>query len=135
MDDLNSDEDYYIDDETGKHMTTEEIIDKDKEAFEELHRLLYGNGTSRGMFSSRLGAGSKKKRPAHDSGSDTEDEEPPRKAKKARPAEKKKEEAAPPKKSRTKSREKKKVTSPSRTVSRAKKAASRSKEPTRDDDL
>jgi hypothetical protein len=99
MDDMNSDEDYYVDDETGAHMTADQLVSKEKEAFEELHRLLYGDGHSRGMFSSRMkpvrdSDSGRKKRPA-----DSEEEEPPRKKRALSSAVKpKKKAAAKPKK-------------------------------------
>ena len=41
---VDSEDDYYLDEETGAHVSADQILDKDKEAFEELHRLLYGSG-------------------------------------------------------------------------------------------
>ena len=132
MDDLNSEDDYYVDDETGDHVTADQIRNKDKEAFDELHRILYGPNFAedavvvhRKPKAAKTEKGSRKKRPAHDSGSDTEelsDVEKPKKAKKAR--------ISKEKHTHTKSREKSvaAVKAPSRSTSRAKKVVSRSKE-------
>ncbi|MDR3540980.1 MAG: hypothetical protein P4L69_08490 [Desulfosporosinus sp.] len=70
--DYNSEEDYYIDDETGERVSPDEIRDKDKEAFEMLHSIIYGSGNQ----------DSRRKRFAHDLGLDEEEGKSPAKKKK-----------------------------------------------------
>lgn len=118
-DDPGSDEDYYIDEESGKHVRESDLWNgKERKAFEELHRLLYGGdgGFSSSRFA-RGDTGSKSKRPAPGSGSDAA----------SSTSEVEEEEEKPTKK--------KQRHSPSRSSKKAKKAsASRSKESSSSDD-
>ena len=68
-DDYDSAEDFYMDEDTGQKVTEKQVRESDKEAFEMLHRLLYGG---RPLPVPEKAKPASKKRSARDSGSDTE---------------------------------------------------------------